>query len=210
VGERPGGPLGVGGRGVVLALREPCGCDGVAGGGGARCTQGLGRGAGGAEGPLRPRGGGRGRHRRRRGQRAEAAAAAVGEIGTIGGGAVAADRGGGDAPAVPPRKSRRQRRAAAAATAAAAAAEGAEAVAMGVAASGVPLSARAYGSPSGAVVDGEAGTRDAAAGVVAGGLDGEPPPLLGDCAPEELLLGSSDEDVYGVVGEGVDIVDDVV
>jgi len=131
-------------------------------------------------------------------------------VGTNGGAAVAADRGGGDAPAVPPRQSRRQRRAAAAATAAEAAAKGAEAVATGVAAAGAPLSARAYGAPSGAVVDGEAGTRDAADDVIAVGLDGEPPPLLVDCTPEELLFGSSDEDVYGVVGEGVDNVDEVV
>jgi len=83
-------------------------------------------------------------------------------------------------------------------------------MATGVAAAGAPLSARAYGAPSGAVVDGEAGTRDAADGVIAVGLDSEPPPLLVACTPEELLFGSSDEDVYGVVGEGVDNVDEVV
>jgi len=131
-------------------------------------------------------------------------------VGTNGGAAVAADRGGGDAPAVLPRQSRRQQRAAAVATVAAAAAEGAETVATGVAAARAPLSACAYGAPSGAVVDGEAGTRDAADGVIAGGLDGAPPPLLVDCTPEELLFGSSDEDMYGMNGEGVDNVDEVV
>ena len=61
-------------------------------------------------------------------------------------------------------------------------------MATGVAAAGALLSARAYGVPSGAVVDGEPGTRDAADGVVAGGLDGEPPPLPGDCAPRSCCL----------------------